>query len=150
MTAAEREAERQRLEEWLRDVAGARHGFAREIANLANGTRAGIRNSTPPAHLWHRIVPTLRLVESVRERFGGTTITSAYRDLAYNTVIRGSIGSRHMQFDALDFLCATGTPREWADFLRQKRTAGEFRGGIGVYVTSGFCHVDTRGINVDF
>jgi uncharacterized protein YcbK (DUF882 family) len=150
VNAAEREAERERLEEWLRDTAGAKYGFAREIANLANNRRAGIRNSTPPAHLWHRIVPTLRLAEGAREQFGPTTITSAYRDFAYNTVVRGSRGSRHMQFDALDFWCATGTPREWADFLRQKRSAGEFRGGIGVYVARGFCHVDTRGINADF
>jgi len=150
MNAAEREEERQRLEEWLRDVAGARFGFAREIANKANNTRAGIRNSTPPPHLWHRIVPTLRLVESVREQFGATTITSAYRSFTYNTVIRGSAGSRHMQFDALDFWAATGTPRDWATFLRHKRSAGEFRGGIGVYVASNFVHVDTRGINADF
>jgi uncharacterized protein YcbK (DUF882 family) len=147
---AERDAERQRLEEWLRDVVVAQHGFAREIANLANGTRAGIRNSTPPAHLWHRIVPTLRLVEGVRDTFGATTITSGYRSLAYNTVIGGSVGSRHMQFDALDFLCASGSPAEWAAYLRDRRAAGVFRGGVGTYVGRGFVHVDTRGINVDF
>jgi uncharacterized protein YcbK (DUF882 family) len=150
MSAAEREAARQRLEEWLNAVAGARFGFAREIANLANNSRAGVRNSTPPAHLWHRIVPTLRLVEALRERFGATTITSGYRDLAYNTVSGGSVGSRHMQFDALDCFCATGTPREWAAILRERRAAGEFRGGVGVYVGRGFVHVDTRGINADF
>lgn len=150
MNAAEREAERARLEDWLRDTAQARFGFAAEIANLSNNSRAGIRNSTPPAHLWHRIVPTLRLVEGVRETFGPTTITSGYRDFAYNTVVRGSRGSRHMQFDALDFWCTNGTPREWADYLRQQRAAGVFRGGIGVYVASNFVHVDTRGINSDF
>lgn len=150
MNAAERDAERQRLEEWLRDTTGARFGFASEIANLANNRRAGIRNSTPPAHLWHRIVPTLRLIEGVRERFGPTTITSGYRDLGYNTVIGGSVGSRHMQFDALDFTCANGSPAEWAAYLREQRAAGVFRGGVGTYVGRGFVHVDTRGINADF
>jgi len=150
VNAAEREAERQRLEEWLRDTAGAKFGFAREIAALANNSRASVRNSTPPAHLWHRIVPTLRLVEGVRDTFGSTTITSAYRSLGYNTVIRGSVGSRHMQFDALDFWCASGSPLEWAAYLREQRAAGVFRGGVGTYVGRGFVHVDTRGINADF
>jgi uncharacterized protein YcbK (DUF882 family) len=150
VNAAERGEARQRLAEWLRDTAGARFGFASEIAALATNSRAGVRNSTPPAHLWHRIVPTLRLVEGVRERFGATTITSAYRDLAYNTVIGGSVGSRHMQFDALDFTCATGSPAEWAAYLREQRAAGVFRGGVGTYVGRGFVHVDTRGINADF
>jgi uncharacterized protein YcbK (DUF882 family) len=150
VNAAEREAERSRLEEWLRELAKARHGFDREITALADNSRAGVRNATPPAHLWHRIVPTLRLVEAVRDQFGATTITSAYRSLGYNTVIGGSVGSRHMQFDALDFTCATGTPADWARFLRERRAAGEFRGGVGVYPARGFVHVDTRGINADF
>ena len=150
MNAAERSAAQARLEDYLRDTAKARHGFAREIAALANNVRAGVANATPPAHLWHRIVPTLRLVEGVRDTFGPTTITSAYRSLAYNTVVGGSIGSRHMQFDALDFTCATGTPAEWAAYLRQQRESGAFRGGVGVYPSRGFVHVDTRGINADF
>lgn len=134
-----------RYAEWLRDTVRAPFGFDREIAALAS--RAG--NEAPPVEDWHRIMPVVGLVAKVRERFGPTTITSAYRSKAYNARVRGAASSRHVQHDALDFKCNAGTPAEWAAFLRTLRDAGEFRGGIGVY-RRGWVHVDTRGTNADW
>jgi uncharacterized protein YcbK (DUF882 family) len=96
------------------------------------------------------ILPTIRLVEAVRREFGPTTIHSAYRDRAYNTVVGGKLASQHLRNTALDFSCRDGTPKAWMAFLRAQRDAGVFRGGIGVYPTTGFVHVDTRGVNADW
>jgi uncharacterized protein YcbK (DUF882 family) len=53
-----------------------------------------------------------------------------------------------MENNALDVRCATGTPAQWAEFLRGKRREGLFTGGIGTY--GAFVHVDTRGANRDW
>jgi N-acetylmuramoyl-L-alanine amidase len=46
--------------------------------------------------------------------------------------------------------CKTGTPEDWARFLRDKRATGVFTGGIGTYTRQGFVHVDTRGTVADW
>lgn len=136
-----------RYREWLA-TQSVRFSFDREVAALASRVSKGITNDTPPVERWHRIVPTLRVLERVRERFGATTVNSAYRSTAYNLAVGGVGDSRHAQNDAVDFVCATGTPAEWAAFVRELRTDGVFRGGVGVYRT--FVHVDTRGTNADW
>ena len=136
-----------RYAEWLA-TQGVRFGFAAEVPALATRRTKGVTNDTPPVERWHRMVPTLRVLEQVRERFGATTINSAYRSLAYNVAVGGVGDSRHSQNDAVDFVCATGSPTQWATFLRGLRGAGVFSGGIGVYRS--FVHVDTRGANADW
>jgi uncharacterized protein YcbK (DUF882 family) len=136
-----------RYTEWLH-AKGVMFGFADEVPRLANNRKLAVTNDTPPVELWHRIIPTLRLVARVRERFGPTTINSAYRSRSYNLAIGGVGDSRHAQNDAIDFRCSTGTPAEWAAFLREHRAHGVFSGGVGVYRT--FVHVDTRGTNADW
>lgn len=136
-----------RYREWLH-AQGVRFGFADEVPALANNRRLAVSNDTPPVERWHAMLPTLRVLERVRERFGPTTVNSAYRSLAYNTAVGGVGDSRHSQNDAIDFRCANGTPTEWAAFLRGLRSEGVFRGGIGTYRT--FVHVDTRGHNADW
>jgi uncharacterized protein YcbK (DUF882 family) len=89
-------------------------------------------------------------VERLRERFGPTTINSAYRDRMYNTIVGGTLASQHMKNTALDVRCATGTPSDWVSFLRKLRQEGVFKGGLAVYRRSGFVHVDTRGVNVEW
>ena len=133
--------------DWL-DSQGLRFGFAAEIAALAQRERAAVGNDTPTESLWPHILPTVRLVESVRERFGPTVIHSAYRAPLYNRAVGGETHSRHMENDAIDFSCATCTPHDWAVFLRGLRDAGVFSGGIGEYAT--FVHVDTRGHRADW
>jgi uncharacterized protein YcbK (DUF882 family) len=136
-----------RYTEWL-NAKGVRFGFAEELPRLAQNARLGVTNDTPAVELWHRMIPTLRVLERVREKFGPTTVNSAYRSRAYNLAIGGVGDSRHAQNDAIDFRCRTGTPTEWAAYLRELRAAGVFRGGIGTYRT--FVHVDTRGTNADW
>lgn len=141
-------ASRERFAEWLRDTGKARFGFDKELAGLTNRSRGGVRNELPPFELWPNILPTLRLLERVREQFGPTTITSGYRSPAYNKAVDGKPKSQHMKFFAIDFFCASGTPKDWAEFLLDLRSKGNFKGGVGLYKT--FVHVDTRGTNADF
>lgn len=140
---------RTRYAEWLAAV-GIRFGFAEEVPALATRTAKGLSNDTPPVELWHAIVPTLRVLERVREQFGATTVHSAYRALGYNLAVGGVGDSQHSQNTAVDFACATGTPADWAAFLRALRTDGVFTGGIGTYATKGFVHCDTRGTVADW
>ena len=141
-------AGRERFGEWLLSHGKAQFSFDAEISNLTNRSRGGIRNELPAFDLWPNILPTLRLVEKVREKFGPVTINSAYRGPAYNRAIGGAASSIHMKFQALDFYGSSGTPTLWADFLKTLRADGMFKGGIGIY--KNFVHVDTRGTNADW
>jgi len=136
-----------RYREWL-GAQCVRFGFDAEIAARATAVTGGVTNDTPPLEMWHRMLFTIRLAEMLREQFGPTTVNSAYRSPAYNAAVKGERASRHMQNDALDLVCATGTPEQWAAFLREQRRAGKFAGGIGTYRS--FVHVDTRGVNADW
>lgn len=141
-----------RYAEWLyaRDL---RFGFHEEIARVAANSKHGVINDTPPVELWHAIIPTAHVVELIREQFGPTTITSAYRTTGYNVALYKDTGtpptdSEHSRNRAIDFKCKTGTPKEWADMLRDMRAQRVFTGGIGIYPT--FVHVDTRGTIADW
>lgn len=147
MASLIRQARQARYREWL-EAHGLRFNFPAEVAALSAGERLAVANDIPPVEVWHAILPTLRVLELVRERFGPTVITSAYRSPAYNLVVSIARDSRHTHNDAVDFRCRTGSPAQWATFLRGLRDAGQFKGGVGVYQT--FCHVDTRGTNADW
>lgn len=133
--------------EWLTGH-GLRFGFAGEIATLATRVKKGVMNDTPPEPLWPNIIPTVHLVELIREQFGPTTIHSAYRSRAYNAAVATSTDSQHSHNRALDFSCEQGKPSDWHRALRRMRNAGVFVGGLGLYRT--FVHVDTRGVNADW
>jgi hypothetical protein len=140
-----------RYREWLNDHVKARFNFGNEIPNFSLRTNNGVRNAVPPVELWDNIILPIRVVELVREEFGPTTLNSAFRTAAYNATLPGAgKESRHVHNNALDFRCATGNPTLWMNFLRDLRTKGFFRGGIGLYRSSGFVHVDTRGTNADW
>ena len=147
MAPTAHDLKRDRYREWL-TAQRLLFGFETEIASRADAVTNGVTNDAPPVQMWHRILPTVHLVEKLRERFGATTINSAYRSPAYNAAVGGKVASRHMSNDALDVRCATGTPEQWAEFLRGVRRGGVFAGGIGTYPT--FVHVDTRGTNTDW
>lgn len=126
-----------------------RHFSAEELLFMGNsnapGTSCAGRNSPPPPSLWPRITNTAKMLDEIRARLGASCrILSAYRALPYNTCIGGESASLHMQFNAIDFRCDTGTPTQWRDVARAVRSSKPaFTGGIGLYST--FIHIDTRG-----
>lgn len=144
------EADREAYRAWLR-TQGLRFGFADELADCADRVNLKVRNATPPADRWAAIVPTVRVLERIREAFGPTTITSAYRSLLYNATFVGQGAVRdsmHTRNIAIDFKCANGTPAQWAALARQLRAEGVFTGGVGVYRS--WVHIDTRGTVADW
>lgn len=108
-------------------------------------------NTDPPAELWLNLQPVARVIDEFRRRVQRpVTISSAYRSPTYNKAIGGATNSRHTFFDALDFSVQGSPvgPLQWAAVLKEMRSTGFFKGGIGVY--SSFVHVDTRGGNADW
>lgn len=124
-----------------------RNFSAGEFTSYFELTRRGVKNSYPPKRMWEKIVPSLRIVDDLRDHFGKPcVILSSYRSPAYNGAINGAASrSFHMQFCALDIAVAGVTPRQVRDLLLQWRRAGKFVGGIGIY--NSFVHIDTRGYN---
>lgn len=103
-------------------------------------------NTDPPKELWDNILPTIRVLDMLREQLGTPIMTtSVYRSPDYNKAIGGAKNSLHMQFNAIDFIVknTTLTPSQWAARLQDMKTSGIFDGWIGVY--DHFVHVDTRG-----
>ncbi len=128
---------------------GFRHFSPSEIEGYFDEVRKGVRNSAPDPELWENIVPTLRVLDDLREKIGGPIIvTSSYRSPEYNRAVGGKSASQHMLFRAIDFQTPK-TPLWRAELaLRKMRDEGKFKGGIGAYPT--FIHVDTRGHNADW
>lgn len=124
-----------------------RNFSAQEFLSYFHTTRRGVTNSIPPRELWEKIVPTLRVVDNLRDFLGSPiVIVSSYRSPAYNKPIDGAATkSYHMQFCALDIVVAGHSPAEVFHILSAWRKAGKFTGGLGSYNT--FTHIDTRGYN---
>ena len=114
--------------------------FARE--------RKGVKNSLPSQLLWKIIVPALRIVDELRDSFGKScTILSSYRSPDYNKAVGGASSSQHLEFTALDIAFDGISPQVVYDRLLEWRKAGKFTGGLGIYPSSSFVHIDTRGRN---
>ena len=121
-----------------------------EITRQSRRKRAGVTNSLPPLSLVDNIVPTLWVADFARESLGAPlTITSAYRSEDYNRAVGGRDMSQHKVNTALDIIPSGGPAaldRLWA-LLLAMRKAKTFAGGLGIYRSSGFIHLDTRGHN---
>jgi Peptidase M15 len=117
--------------------------------NAAAGKCHGL-NDYPPENLWSKIGPTAAILDKLRDDLGAPIhILSVYRAPPYNACLDGTAtNSFHMRFQATDFICDKGGPSDWAGRLRDYRSRGLFKGGIGTYKT--FVHVDTRGYNADW
>lgn len=125
-----------------------RHFGASEFESYFAAQRRGVTNSPPPQRLWKNIVPTLRIVDDLRQSFGKPCqILSSYRSSDYNKAVGGVGLSQHMEFKALDIAFDGVSPKQVYDRLIEWRKAGKFVGGIGFYPSSGFVHIDTRGSN---
>jgi len=119
-----------------------------EFTRYFAAVRKGVKNSPPPRQLWKNIVPPLRIVDELRSSFGKPCrILSSYRSPAYNKAVGGAAQSQHLQFNALDIAFDGVSPQQAYDRLIEWRKAGRLTGGIGLYPSSGFVHIDTRGIN---
>jgi uncharacterized protein YcbK (DUF882 family) len=133
--------------EWFA-AQGFRHFGAGEFTNYFAAQRNGVKNSQPPKRLWKNIVQTLRIVDELRASFGKPCrILSSYRSPAYNRAIGGAPLSQHLEFTALDIAFDGISPQRVYDRLIEWRRAGKFTGGLGLYPSSGFVHIDTRGTN---
>lgn len=84
------------------------------------------------------------LLEPLRTSFGPAHVLSGYRPRDYNAKIGGAKFSQHIyeltpNSVAADMVFASGNPQAWA------RAADRLgAGGVGLYVSSGFVHVDNR------
>jgi uncharacterized protein YcbK (DUF882 family) len=148
---------KQTLEEFI-DSLGLRHFKGKEFTPYWSRVRNGVKNSEPPRELWENIIPTLVVLDELRERTGKPiSLLSTYRNPNYNRVVGGATQSHHKNFNAIDF---TGglAPSEYARILKGMRNerfvnplTGKkftFLGGVGKY--PGFTHLDTRGHNADW
>ena len=103
----------------------------------------------------HRALEELcdHMLEPLRAKYGACKVLSGYRHRAYNAKIGGARFSQHIYDDgpgsvAADVRFARGTPRQWARSARwrfrfKRVWRRNRRGGVGLYVNSGFVHVDS-------
>ena len=127
---------------------GFRNFGAAEFTNYFARERKGVKNSLPPRSMWKNIVPALHIVDELRDSFGKScTILSSYRSPGYNKAVGGASSSQHLEFTALDITFDGISPQRVYDRLLEWRKAGKFTGGLGLYPSSGFVHIDTRGRN---
>lgn len=125
--------------------------FVKGASNSNPNSPAFGLNTDPPEKIWSNIDATAKVLDELRNRLGRPIITlSVYRSPAYNSAIGGAGQSQHVEFRAIDFAVQGSPvgPMQWASALRDMRTGGFFKGGIGTYST--FVHVDTRGSNADW
>jgi hypothetical protein len=85
-------------------------------------------NTPPPERLWHNIVPTVIVLDRLRDKFGaGIQLISGYRSEDYNDPVKSgnsgrAPGSTHQAFSALDFKVTGKKPEEVKAQLRKWET----------------------------
>ncbi|MGE5353431.1 MAG: D-Ala-D-Ala carboxypeptidase family metallohydrolase [Acidobacteriota bacterium] len=118
------------------------------------------RKCIPPAVLYENILPTLCILQKIRDTIGVPIfIHSAYRDPVYNYRVHGAIHSLHLKFNALDFsplrFDSAQVRNLFYDIVSGKfNLEMQWKGnlisvneklmGIGLYPA--FIHLDTRGV----
>ena len=70
-------------------------------------------NTAPPRSLWNNIVPTILVLDRLREHLGVPIyLTSTYRAPAYNKQKNGRKRSQHQAFSAVDFTADAVAPQQ--------------------------------------
>lgn len=112
--------------------------------------RGRVSNSIPPRSMWKRMAYTLRVIDRLAYELNSPVkeLLSIYRSPSYNRACRGRSRSQHMENRAVDVKFTRASPWRVAKKVREMRSKGMFRGGVGQY--SSFVHVDTRGSNADW
>jgi len=131
---------------------GIEHFRAHELGRLDPNVWPGGSFELPPDDMLEHIIPTLRLAEKIRQRWGRPVqVLSGYRPPAYNEAIGGAEQSQHMVFKALD-LRPVGEPFDLGHYfgivqeaVGQARTGGQ-NVGLGLYYEGRgrFCHIDVN------
>ncbi len=132
------------------DRQGFKHFTSKEFTWYFRVSHGNAHNSEPHRSLWKNVVPTVKVLDLLREKLGcPITITSSYRNSVYNASCPGAAsGSYHQKFMACDIQAATASPSKVHEILCDLREAGHFSGGLGLYRT--FVHVDCRGYNANW
>ncbi len=121
-----------------------------DILAAHDKSRGAVNNSLPPKSQWKNIEVALKTADLAAPHLGTrrVRIVSAYRSPAYNARCSGaSSRSKHMQNLALD-LRYDASPSRVVRVMKQLRSKGAFKGGIGRYRS--FTHIDGRGYNVNW
>jgi len=125
-----------------------------EQNNIKHFTEAEIINGkTIPVELYPNIIPTIRVLDKLREEINlPIHINSTYRDVQYNVLVGGKSNSLHLYFNAIDF-CARTSMYKIYEILDNWDSTHKFHFlpkprcmGIGMYERQYFIHLDTRGI----
>ena len=138
---------------WRQNLPDVMHFKPKEfLYKGASHAKNGL-NTDPPKELWSNCVHLARVIDRIRTEIGKPVkLLSVYRSPVYNNAVGGEKGSLHMKFMAADFTVpnADTGPRAWASVVDGLRDRRMFSGGIGVYPSRGFVHVDVRGSNVNW
>jgi hypothetical protein len=133
----------------LMGAAGIEHFGPGEVLTLGAAHASNGLNTLPPLSIVHQIMPTLVVVDSLRDHLKSpVTILSGYRSEAYNKAIGGAKASMHRQFRALDISAKNHTAAKVSEILKRWRDQGLWRGGLGRYAS--FVHIDDRTANADW
>lgn len=114
-----------------------------DMENIRHFDADEVFRRNPPPDLWQNIIPTLRVLDKVREHYDiPIIVNSSYRDPAYNRRVGGKPDSLHLAFNAIDFTVKTLPLRAIYSYMEYMPGAESF--GLGIYNT--FIHLDTRGM----
>lgn len=127
---------------------GIRFFSAEEVFYLGGSNGRLKLNTEPPRELWRNIIPTLKVLDKIREQVGPLKLVSIYRNAAYNKAVGGERASYHMRFVAADVYPLQVSVSKLHAAAKALRATGLWKGGIGKY--PGFVHVDTRGYNANW
>ena len=127
-----------------------RHGIKHFTSNEV------LRGWDVPEQLLFNIIPTLRILESVRNYFSiPIYVLGGYRDPEYNKAVKGAKNSLHLIFNAIDFTVGDRRKLQKIHTFLNKLDEGQlmtfrflpkFSGNFGIGIYDSFIHLDTRSI----